>query len=96
MKIEELSEFDEVVKMPPKNKRRYLLIPKNKIIQTITAWRFPCVKKVFTFSKEIFGEYLVATDWFFKTKKAEELWSCACQKENCKPEKIKIIVMKEG
>ena len=68
---------------------------KSKIIQKITVWRFPCVKKVFTFSKEIFGEYLVTTDWFFKTKKAEELWSCACQKENCKPEKIKIIVMKE-
>ena len=54
-KIEELSEFDEVVKMPPKNKRRYLLIPKNKIIQTITAWRFPCYgKKVFYYRPETY------------------------------------------
>ena len=88
-------EFDEVVKMPPKSRRRYLLIPQDKIIQTITAWKFPCRKAYWTehpYSNE--PDYLGS---IYRTKKDVRLESklyknnCPCGK-GCKPQKVRIIV----
>jgi len=71
---------------------------KNKIIQSITAWRYPCEKtKILTFDplSSLLGIRL--EDAPFKTK--EDLidatgGECSCGK-GCKPEKVKIIVIKD-
>jgi len=85
------------IKFPAKNRKRYLLFPKDKIIQTITAWRYPCEgAKILTFDSFLLNIRL--EDAPFKTKKdliETTDGKCSCGKD-CKPEKVRIIVIKEG
>ena len=73
---------------------------KSKIIQTITAWYYPCrKKKPFEFGGQ--GYLWIGDEWIMRNKRELEkyykhftLQKCPCGK-GCKPEKVKIIVMKE-
>ena len=65
---------------------------KNKIIQTITAWKYPCGKVFWTrFPYNVDPDVLTGV---YRTKKEALKEFCRCG-GNCKPEKVKIIVMKE-
>lgn len=86
-------EFEEIVKMPPKSRRRYLLIPKEKIIQTIIAWRYPCEPKPFKWMACETLDFTMNGSRIVKLKITKEKLehNCPCGK-GCKPQKVRIIV----
>jgi len=60
-----------------------------KVIQTITAWRYPCEGERLRWE----GVNMLHWDGVFKLKKVLRLYNknCPCGK-NCKPQKVRIVV----
>jgi len=69
------------------------LSQKGKIIQTITAWRYPC-QQIFYFIEDIEGNKVLEADYRIGKRRKDLREICPCGK-GCKPEKVKIVVIKE-
>ena len=59
------------IKSLAKNRKRYLLFPKDKTIQTITVWYYPCgKKKPFEFGR--WGYLWIGNEWIMRNKRESE------------------------
>ena len=88
--------YERVIEENEKLRKKLKKKSKGKIIQTITAWWYPCYgKKVFYYRPETYEIDFLNILPITNTKKQLILLqpNCCCGK-GCKPEKVKIIVMK--